>query len=186
MNRKREYEDRELQAAFSSLRRLKAPERAVRRLSERLEREQQGYDRRKRGAVPLLRMRRQVLIAVFATLLIAVPLTFGVTKRFTADKALSRTYVVRFIYEDEKARSVHLVGDFNSWRSNEVVLERVGDSKLWSVELTLEEGLYKYGFLVNGTYIVSDPFSGLKVKDSQGNESSLMVLAGVQGNGGSL
>jgi hypothetical protein len=186
MNKKGEYEDRELQAAFSSLRRLKAPQRAVQKLSERLEKEQEGHERRKLFAAPILRIRREVLIAVFTTLLIAVPLTYIVTTRFTAEKAPSQTYVVRFIYEDEKARSVHLVGDFNSWRSNEIVLERVGDSKLWSAELTLEEGLYKYGFLVNGTYIVSDPLSGFKVKDSQGNESSLVVLAGAQGNGGSL
>ncbi|HUT64595.1 MAG TPA: glycogen-binding domain-containing protein, partial [Spirochaetota bacterium] len=90
-----------------------------------------------------------------------------------------------FIYEDENARSVHLVGDFNSWRSNEIVLERAGDSKLWSAEITLEEGLYKYGFLVNETYIVSDPLSGLKVQDSFGNESSLMVLADGKQRGGS-
>lgn len=186
MKRKKDYDDRDLRRAFSSLSRIEAPERTVRELSERLEREQKGLERRKRAAAPLLRIRREVLIAVFATLLFAVPLTYFVTKRFKAENVPGGTYVVRFIYEDENARSVHLVGDFNSWRSNEVVLERVGDSKLWTAELTLEEGLYKYGFLVNETYIVSDPLSGLKVKDSFGNESSLMVLADGKGRGGSI
>ena len=185
MKRKKDYDDMDLRRAFSSLTRIEAPERTVRELSVRLEREQEGLERRKPAAAPLLRIRREVLFAVFATLLFAVPLTYLVTKRFAAEKAPSRTYVVRFIYEDENARSVHLVGDFNSWRSSEIILERVGDSKLWSAELTLEEGLYKYGFLVNETYIVSDPLSGLKVKDSFGNESSLMVLADGKRRGGS-
>jgi hypothetical protein len=186
MNSKRDYDDEKLRSAFSSLRKLKAPEEAVRSLYARLEAERGESSSRRRGIVTLLRRRREVLVAVLATLLFAVPTTYWTTKRVVNKKPDARTYVVRFVYEDEDAASVSLLGDFNNWRKNEIVLERVGDSTLWAAEVTLQEGLYRYGFLVDGTDIVSDPISDLRMKDSMGNESSLMVLAGVRGDGGGL
>lgn len=185
MKRKREYEDRELRRVFSKLRMLRAPERTVQALSKRLEREREDAERRKPVKAPLHRIRREILATVFATLLVAVPLTFWITKRYAVEEPVWRTYVVRFIYEDEYAKSVHLIGDFNNWQRNEIVLERVGESKLWTAEIVLDEGFYKYGFLVNETNIVSDPLARYKVKDSLGNESSLMVLAEGNENGGS-
>jgi hypothetical protein len=185
MKRKREDEDRELRRVFSELRMLKAPNRAVHALLSHLDVERDEARPRPFSAAPLRRIRREILIAVFATLIVAVPLTFWVTKRYAVEKPLRRTYVVRFIYEDEDAKSVSLIGDFNNWRKNEIVLERAGESRLWTTELLLDEGFYKYGFLVNETNIVSDPLSRYKVKDSFGHESSLMVLADGNEYGGS-
>ena len=187
MNGKKKSRDEELRALFSSLPRIKVPDRALRDLKERLRVEGEssvpvGVGR----TVPFRRARRRVVIAVFAALLIAVPVTFRIAVRYAVRDAGDRTYVVRFVYDDEEAERVCLVGDFNNWRRDDIVLEKMGTSTLWVAEITLEEGLYKYGFLVDDVQIVSDPFSDLKTKDSLGNESSLMVLADVRGNGDSL
>ena len=186
MKRKKDYDDSELRRTFSALPRLKAPEKTVRELYVQIENVRKAPEGRMHAFLSRCRVRREVIIAVFATLLFAVPLTYWVTQRFAEEQAPTRAYVVRFVYEDENARSVHLIGDFNNWGSNRIVLERVGESKLWSAEITLEEGLYKYGFLVNEKYIVSDPLSGFTVKDSFGNESSLIVLADGKEGGESL
>ena len=186
MNGKKESRDQELRALFSSLPRIKVPDRTVRDLKEKLRVEGEATVPSGVRTMPLRLARRRVVIAVFAALLIAVPVTYRIAVRYAARDAGDRTYVVRFVYEDEDAERVCLVGDFNNWRRDDIVLEKMGASTLWVAEITLEEGLYKYGFLVDDVQIVSDPFSDLKTKDSLGNESSLMVLADVRGNGDSL
>ncbi|UCB44601.1 MAG: glycogen-binding domain-containing protein [Spirochaetota bacterium] len=180
MKRISDYEDHELRRAFSSLSRLKSSERAVGELSRRLEKEP-GIKFRK---VPFNRIRREVLVAVFTTLLIAVPLTFFFTNKYTKLEPPPKSYIVRFVYENEEAKSVVLLGDFNNWQKDEIVMQRVEGSDVWVAEVRLTEGLYKYGFLVDEINIVSDPFSRFNVKDGFGNESSFIVLTSTEEEGG--
>ncbi|HEU4828371.1 MAG TPA: isoamylase early set domain-containing protein [Gemmatimonadales bacterium] len=83
--------------------------------------------------------------------------------------------VVEFRLAAPDAGSVSLVGDFNSWQP--VHQLRQVSAGVWSVSVTLEPGVYDYGFLVNGKTLRLDPLAP-RVSDGFGGESSrLAVLA---------
>ena len=169
-----EHIDRELRRMFSSLARVKAPGHAIDSLHRRIGEEGNGETVKKRMFRPL-RVGWQLAAAVLATLVISIPLTFLLTRNFT-EKAVQKTYIVRFIYENESAETVHLMGDFNNWHRDGFSMQRIGGTPYWTVELKLTEGVYKYAFLVDSKMWTADPLSMLRVKDNFGNENSLIVL----------
>jgi hypothetical protein len=129
------------------------------------------------------RFRVEVVFAVLLTLALSVPLTFLLTKsRVVTDGG--RTYVVRFVYENSSAETVHLTGDFNNWHT--LGMNRIGETPYWSAEIVLNEGIYKYSFLIDNEVWTADPLSPLKVRDSYGNETSLIVLVDEEEGGTNL
>lgn len=83
--------------------------------------------------------------------------------------------VIEFRLAAPDAGSVSLVGDFNAWQPVHQ-LRQVSDG-VWSVSVTLEPGVYDYGFIVNGATLRLDPLAP-RVSDGFGGESSrLAVLA---------
>jgi hypothetical protein len=83
--------------------------------------------------------------------------------------------VVEFRLAAPDAGSVSLVGDFNEWQPVHQ-LRQVSEG-VWSVSVTLEPGVYDYGFVVNGATLRLDPLAP-RVSDGFGGESSrLAVLA---------
>ena len=89
-----------------------------------------------------------------------------------------RTYIVKLIYENRDAEGVHVIGDFNNWNSDGYGMKRIQGTHIWTVDISLDEGVYKYVFLIDNTEWVVDPFSQITVKDNFGNDSSLIVLSG--------
>lgn len=93
----------------------------------------------------------------------------------TAAAPAVQRMVVEFRLAAPEAGSVSLVGDFNAWRPVHQ-LRRVSDT-VWSVSVTLEPGVYDYGFIVDGETLRLDPLAP-RVADGFGGESSrLAVLA---------
>jgi len=92
-----------------------------------------------------------------------------------AGAPVAQRLVVEFRLAAPDAGSVSLVGDFNAWQPRHQ-LRRVSDT-VWSVSLTLEPGVYDYGFIVDGETLRLDPLAP-RVSDGFGGESSrLAVLA---------
>ena len=82
---------------------------------------------------------------------------------------------VVFVYHDDNAQSVALVGDFNGW-DKPFALRRDSEG-LWMTEIkTPKAGRYQYKFIVNEKRWIEDPSNGLKAADGYGAMNSLLVI----------
>lgn len=100
------------------------------------------------------------------------------TERITAS-APATIHVVRFVFTAPGARSVSLVGDFNSWDKSATALSATGIPGVWSVSLPLPPGRHEYAFIVAGADSerwVPDPVT-LPVRDEFGTETSVITLS---------
>lgn len=77
----------------------------------------------------------------------------------------------------EEAERVVVVGDFSGW--SEVPLERRDGT--WVVELTLDPGLYHYGFLVDGEWHVPEDAPG-RTEDEWGRPTAVFLVPEVAGD----
>lgn len=91
------------------------------------------------------------------------------------------------VFENKAAQSVHLVGDFNDWRTDAHPLQK-GQGGLWNIDVHLREGIYEYMFLVDGSEYMQDPRNILAKPNPYGGLNSI-ALAGaptmsplIQGN----
>src|SRR5688500_5279914 len=66
-------------------------------------------------------------------------------------------HLVRFVFVAPDARTVSLVGDFNSWDRTAVPLTRAGDGGTWTASVVLPAGRHEYAFLVDGERWAADP-----------------------------
>jgi len=81
-----------------------------------------------------------------------------------------------FLYHDDEAKSVALVGDFNSWNTNLTPL-RKDESGLWFAEVEAPTaGRYQYKFIVDGSRWLEDPSNGMKVPDNYGGLNSVLAI----------
>lgn len=74
----------------------------------------------------------------------------------------------------EYAKEVHLCGDFNGWRTNEIKLQREGNG--WITKYVLAPGNYQYKFFVDGQWTL-DPTNPYVVKAGDSRNSLLAVQA---------
>ena len=70
---------------------------------------------------------------------------------------------------------VHVAGEFNDWKPNDIALEK-GDDGIWRVTLDLEAGRYEYKFIINGQDWVADPANPDKVADPYGGSNSVLTV----------
>jgi len=87
-------------------------------------------------------------------------------------------HVVRFVFVDSSARSVSLVGEFNQWRKNAVVLRAGSQPGVWTADVPLTDGRHEYAFIVrdaNGERWVADPIAPTH-QDDFGTESSVISV----------
>ena len=88
--------------------------------------------------------------------------------------------VVRFVVTDPAARSVSLVGDFNSWDKQATPLSTTGVPGVWSVSLPLPAGRHEYAFIIiqgdRSERWVADPFT-LPIRDELGTETSVITVS---------
>jgi serine protease AprX len=81
-----------------------------------------------------------------------------------------------FLYHDDEAQSVSLVGDFNSWDRTLTPL-RKDKSGLWLAEVDAPKaGKYQYKFIVDGGRWLEDPSNGMKVPDNYGGLNSVLAI----------
>jgi len=62
-----------------------------------------------------------------------------------------------------KAKSVHLVGDFNRWGEKELLMQRISDGGVWEVKVDGVEEYQRYKYAItsgkSGTVLKSDPYA---------------------------
>ncbi len=82
-----------------------------------------------------------------------------------------------FVYHDDSAERVALVGDFNNWNPEDLSFTR-SDQGVWRGEIEPPPpGRYRYKFLVDGGRWVDDPGNSLKEDDHYGGLNSVLNLA---------
>jgi hypothetical protein len=94
---------------------------------------------------------------------------------------------VTFVLVAPEARSVALAGDFNDWDASRVLMRREA-SGLWTVDVPLTPGRYRYVFVVDGRRFVADPAAPRAVGDDFGTPTSVVTVGGgaARAAGGSL
>jgi len=94
---------------------------------------------------------------------------------------------VTFVFVAPTARSVALAGDFNDWDAARVLMRREA-SGLWTVDVPLTPGRYRYVFVVDGRRFVADPSAPRAVGDDFGTPTSVVTIGGggTHAAGGSL
>lgn len=86
--------------------------------------------------------------------------------------AISET---RFVLEAPEARSVYVTGSFNDWSLDENCRMHQEEGK-WVVQLSLNPGVYKYQFIVDGRWR-EDPSNPRQERNSFGDINSLLEVA---------
>ena len=81
-----------------------------------------------------------------------------------------------FTYHDDSAETVHLAGDFNDWRENEIELKKSAEG-VWIAEIPhLPKGEYLYKFIVNRRFWTEDTSNGMKREDGFGGFNSILIV----------
>lgn len=84
-----------------------------------------------------------------------------------------KEYVVKLVYMDPSAKSVHVMGDFSHWQ--QLPMSRQGGG-LWTITVPLTEGMYNYQFVIDGKRFVTDPTAPEKADDGFGQTDSVLSL----------
>jgi hypothetical protein len=82
---------------------------------------------------------------------------------------------VRFHLQAKGARRVSLVGSFNQWSTNGIVLEPVSDGSTFAGTIELPPGTYEYMFVVDGRWM-TDPAAEERRDDGFGRQNALLRL----------
>ena len=82
---------------------------------------------------------------------------------------------VRFHLQAKGARRVSLVGSFNQWGANGIVLDPVSDGTTFAGTVELPPGTYEYMFVVDGRW-VTDPAAEERRDDGFGRQNALLRL----------
>ncbi len=83
--------------------------------------------------------------------------------------------LTRFQLAAPEARSVYVTGSFNDWSLDEKY-RMVSDNGVWSVEIPLKPGNYRYQFIVDGRWR-EDPANPEQERNSFGDINSLLEVA---------
>ena len=82
---------------------------------------------------------------------------------------------VRFHLQARGAHRVSLVGSFNQWSADGIVLDPVSDGATFAGTVELPPGTYEYMFVVDGQW-VTDPAAEERRDDGFGRQNSLLRL----------
>lgn len=88
--------------------------------------------------------------------------------------------IAQFVGRFPGARSVHVVGSFNDWRTGTIALEDRDHDGVWRAVLVLPAGTYEYMFVVDGERWVSDRLAERQVADDFGRENSIVIVRPVR------
>ena len=90
----------------------------------------------------------------------------------------SQPVQTRFFFFHPTAQSIHLVGSFNNWQTEEKsqMFNMSGDG-IWSISLPLKPGQYEYMFLVDEREWATDPAAADFHSDGFGNTNSVVKVS---------
>ncbi len=77
--------------------------------------------------------------------------------------------------DGKDVKTVAVTGDFNSWDPKGIPLEVVSGG-LWKVILQLDNGLYQYKYLINGSQEVLDPKAEAYAPDGKGGKNAVVEM----------
>src|SRR5262245_3331472 len=83
----------------------------------------------------------------------------------------------RFSLDAPGAEQVSLAGDFNGWRTNDIVLADTTGRGHFSVTLPLKPGRYAYMFVIDGATWMTDPRAEVYRDDGFGNKNAIVDIA---------
>ena len=87
----------------------------------------------------------------------------------------SQSIEITFWLEDDRAREVHLSGEFNEWSPNGLPMIRQGNNGQWQKRITLKPGRYEYKFVADGRW-VHDPLAAENVANGHGSLNSVVRI----------
>jgi len=73
------------------------------------------------------------------------------------------------------AKQVHIVGDFNDWRTDATPMNRAGNG-FWNITLHLPAGVYEYMFLLDGQTYQVDVSNPFKKPNPYGANNSVLLV----------
>lgn len=92
----------------------------------------------------------------------------------TAPKALKKAKKVQIKLSAPDAKNVFLLGDFNSWDSTGIRMQK-NNRGVWETDISLEPGRYEYKFIVDNEWW-TDPSHQNVVWNSVGSQNSVFEL----------
>jgi hypothetical protein len=81
---------------------------------------------------------------------------------------------ILFIASFPKANAVFIAGSFNAWNPHKTPLSKAPDGS-WQVTIPLSKGLYKYRFVVDGSW-QHDPHNSITEKNEFGGLNSVLKV----------
>ncbi len=84
--------------------------------------------------------------------------------------------VVRLVVPAAGARTVAVAGDFNEWRTDDVLLEDPDGDGVFVGTLRLAPGSYAYMFVIDGERWVTDPYAVNHRDDGFGNQNAVLRI----------
>lgn len=84
---------------------------------------------------------------------------------------------VKFIWPDDDARRVYLVGDFNKWDERSLPM-RKRRGRGFELELAIPPGKYTFKYLIDGIWW-NDPDADDYARNSWGSEDSVILVNGL-------
>ncbi|HEY8427273.1 MAG TPA: hypothetical protein VIL20_02825 [Sandaracinaceae bacterium] len=84
--------------------------------------------------------------------------------------------LVRLVLPAHGARTVAVAGDFNEWRTDDVLLEDPEGDGVFSGTLRLRPGSYAYMFVIDGERWVTDPYAANHRDDGFGHRNAVIRI----------
>jgi hypothetical protein len=88
--------------------------------------------------------------------------------------------IAQFVGRFPGARSVHVVGSFNDWRTGTIALEDRDHDGVWRGVVVLPAGTYEYMFVVDDERWVPDHLAERQVADDFGRENSIVIVRSIR------
>lgn len=83
--------------------------------------------------------------------------------------------LVEFVVEAPAEADVKIAGDFNGWSPKELIRLRTDGRQRWCKSLRLKPGVYRYKYVINGTW-VPDARNECSVDDNFGGQNSVIQV----------
>jgi Glycogen recognition site of AMP-activated protein kinase len=106
----------------------------------------------------------------------AQPATGAVALAPPAAAPAETVHVVRFQLAAPGAHRVALVGDFNDWSRDAIVLQPAEKPGVWTASVSIKPGRHEYAFIVDGKRWVPDPYA-LTHTDEYNVQSSVIQVS---------
>jgi hypothetical protein len=86
-------------------------------------------------------------------------------------------HVIRFQLAAPGAHRVALVGDFNDWSRDAIVLQPAEQPGVWTASVPIKPGRHEYAFIVDGKRWVPDPYAATHTDEFNVKSSVIQVAS---------